>query len=355
MNNKNTFKQIKNISSIFFIVILIFQMFAFGYVTQADKNIDSHIASIGNLKTDLSTTLINDVVRQEQRQTLNSIRQSWLQYIAINNSEILEKENDKYVFKNNEGVTMLFDTTTMDKVKNENNLYNIIDKNSKEILLYDARPVWNKRTITDILNIIAYPNKTFGERSNIIVYDLYSGEVLMDNSSTNNLCKEILDSSQNKNIKLYYKNPNNKNPEQYQRLVQQLLSRNDSQRLSGLTSLFYESNSLEDQLINDFSVYQFGDYNREFIEKIVLPYESIGIEGLDMQLGVLVTSQEQDIYEVYKPSIKVYDKILSDLKKQKEIVHIVPIICMILSLIIILDALCSIRLSAYYSRQSEGV
>lgn len=351
MNNKKIFKRIKNVSSILFIVILIIQVFAFGYITHANDNIDSNITEITALKADLSDTFINDIVRQQQRRTLNSIRQSWIQYITINNSEILEKCDNKYVFRNKKS-SINFDPKTMMKIKNVNNLYSIVDRESGNILLNDARPCWNKQTITDILNIIAYPNKTFGENSHIIVYDLFSGEILMDNASSNSLCNEVLDCSKNKNLNLYYKIPENKNPEQYKTLITKLMNRNDSQQFTKLTSLFYESSNLDFNKLDDFNVYPFGDYNREFIEKIVLPYESIGIEGLDMQLGVLITSQEKELYTIYKDNIDKYDTTLNLLNKEKEILKVIPIVSMLLSLVIIVVALFSIRLSAYYGKKS---
>ena len=106
--------------------------------------------------------------------------------------------------------------------------------------------------------------------------------------------------------------------------------------------------------LNDFYVYPFGSYNREFIEKIVLPYESIGIEGLDIQLCVLITCQEQEIYSIYKNDVKTYNTALIQLNEQKQIINIIPVICMVLSLIIIVVALFVIRLSAFYCNQKQG-
>lgn len=352
MDSKKALKNIKNIASIVFIIILVFQVFAFGYITKTNSYIDTTIQTLSELENDFSETFINDTIRQNQRLALNSIRQSWIQYINIHNSEILEKDdNDNYIFQNASGARITFNPDTMDKIKNKENLYDIIDKQTNDILLTNCRPIWNKKTVSEILNIIGYSNKTFGERSNLIVYDLYNGEVLMDNNSDNTLCKEILDENGKRNLTLYYMNPYNKNPEQYKVLTKQLLSRFDSQSLTKLTSLFNESTLKATDDYNNFKLYPFGEYDRDFIEKIVLPYESVGIEGLDMQLGVIITANEKELYSVYIDSFNKYENTLTELKYNKKVIQITPTLCMALSLLIIVVSLCCIRLSAYYSRK----
>lgn len=353
MDSKKALKNIKNIASIVFIIILVFQVFAFGYITKTNSYIDTTIQILSELENDFSQTFVNDTIRQNQRLDLNSIRQSWIQYVNIHNSEILKKDdNNNYIFQNASGTRITFNPDTMDKIKNKENLYDIIDKQTNDILLTNCRPIWNKKTISKILNIIGYSNETFGEKDDLIIYDLYNGEVLMDNNSDNTLCKEILDENGKRNLTLYYMNPHNKNPEQYKDLTKQLLNRFDTQNLTKLTSLFNESTLKATDDYNNFKLYPFGEYNRDFIEKIVLPYENVDMEGLDMLLGVTISANEKELYSAYIDSFYKYEKILTELKYNKKIIQIIPTLCMALSLLIIVVSLCCIRLSAYYSRKN---
>lgn len=351
-SSKKAYQKIKNISSILFIIVLIFQVFVIGYITQTNNSIDNNILEIEQLKTNNDNIFIKDTIRQQQRQTLNAVRQSWLQYLTTNNIDIVLKKNGNYVFEDKNGNTITFNTETMKKIKTNNSNYSIVDKITGEVILNDCRPAWNMENIEHILNIIATPIKAFGEKSEILVYDVYTGEVIIDNSSNSNSYPEILDEKGYKNILFYINHPENKNPKQYELVIKELLNKSDTQRISEITSLFYEPNIKEYNSVNDFSKYPFGNYNREFIEKIILPYESIGVEGLDMQLGIAIRSQEQEIYSSYKDNDKEYSTTINKLKHDKSVIFIFPMISTLLSLIVILVALYSVRASAYYCKHA---
>lgn len=354
MKSKQAFNKIKNVASVFFIIILAFQVFTLGYVAQSGDKINTEINAIKDIKVSVSEKLINDMIRQEERQALNSIRQSWLQYITINNNDILVKSKDKFLFKNSSGEYIYYDPSYMNKTKDIKGNYTITDNSTNNVLITNARPVWNTQTINDILNVIIYPNKTFGENSNIIVYDLYDGTILMDNYSEAINSKDVLDTNGVPNLYNYTKHPNNLNPTQYKDLLPKLFTRSDTQIYTQLISLFHEGRpNLKDEDINNFSIYDLGDLNRGFVEKIVLPYESVGIEGLDMQLGVMIIVQEEDIYQIYKDDIKQFESNIESLIKEKELICMLPIISVIASLLVIMIAITVIRTVAYYCKDKE--
>ena len=76
--------------------------------------------------------------------------------------------------------------------------------------------------------------------------------------------------------------------------------------------MFNEETNMNGEADN-FSKYPLGNYNRLFIEKMILPYESFGFDGQPMQLTVLLIADEYDIYSAYKAND-------DDMKKSLDIV-----------------------------------
>lgn len=145
------------------IAILLIQTYLFGTMMAISKSTQDSIAKMSENKSDFYETMIVDLVRPQQRMMLSSVRQSWMQYMEINpDTELIEKINGKYVYRNDSGDKLLFDKKTMIKIKTDNNCYLIKDSKSGKLLMKNARPQWNTDTVIDVINVVASSSKTFG-------------------------------------------------------------------------------------------------------------------------------------------------------------------------------------------------
>jgi hypothetical protein len=288
----------------------------------------------------------------QEREMLNSIRQSWVQYLTLNPQiDLLAKDKDgEIIYNNTNGTSIAYDPDSMTLKRVDDSYYDIYDKSTDKLLAKSVRPAWNEQELSKIIAIVITPLKAFGPTGEPLVYDAFTGEILVDNSRSVKEVPSILQPDGKRNVKLYYKHPNCKNPSQVNDIVtSQLLWRKDSDSTSHITSLYLEPTAMTDP--NDFAKYPLGKYHRNFLEKIILPYESVGVDGQEMQISVVIGAQEQEIMSGFKEAVKGYDSIEGDLYNRMNQGVLYPIISIGLSLLIIFFAMFFIRLHAYQCKE----
>lgn len=351
MNNKKL-NMIKNIFAYIFVIILFIQLIILGLNCGKQNELESKLTFLEQDKTNILTTFVKDVVRQQERQNLNAIRESWIQYINLNNIDILQKdENNLYLFNNNEK-TISFNPDIMKKESKLDGTYIIKDIKTNRILLDNCRPKWNKEEVEKILSIVASPTKVFNE-SAILVFDTYNGEILLNTSKDSPLNIRMLNKQGFANFYFLYRHPKNKNKEYTKDLINEIKNKSDSKRITELTSLFNEEKEMDEDKINDFSVYPLGEYNRDFIEKLILPYESVGVEGLNMQLTVLMKVNEKDIFSIIEKDLNNYGNNYKDIVNIIKLKNTLPNISIILNLLIIMLTLFFTNLIIYYCKKNN--
>lgn len=351
MNNKKL-NMIKNIFAYIFIVVLFIQLIILGLNCGKQNELEARLNFLEQDKTNIMTTFVKDIVRQQERQSLNAIRESWIQYINLNNIDVLQKDDNNFYLFSNDKKTISFNPSSMKKESKLDGTYIIKDIQTNEILLDNCRPKWNKEEVKKILSIIASPAKVFNE-SAILVFDTYNGEILLNTSKDSPLCSGILNKQGNASFYFLYRHPRNKNKAYTKTLINEIKNKSDSKRITELTSLFNEEKEMDENKINDFSVYPLGEYNRDFIEKLVLPYESVGVEGLDMQLTVLIKVNEKDIFSIIEKDLNNYGNNYKDIVNIIKLKNVLPNISIILNLLIIMSTLFFINLMIYYCKRND--
>lgn len=283
-----------------FFVLLIIQIILFNFIGYIYKDSISNNEALATTKTLHDTVLISDTIRSQQRNTLQGIRQSWVQYLQTHPSTLVIKNGEKVVYFNNE-TTIYYNEKTMYRKQNSNKLFDIYLKEGDKQIAADTRPQWNDEEVAKILNIIAAPVKSFGNNSSILIFDSYTGKVIMDTSFVNRTAIPGY------SIFTDYKNPNNKNPEETKIVTDQdLRMRKDTDRFSSIVYMFNESTRMGNNA-NNFEKYPLGEYNRLFVEKIILPYETIGVDGQPMQLTMSILTDEKDVISPYEKVSKDYN------------------------------------------------
>ena len=94
---------------------------------------------------------------------------------------------------------------------------------------------------------------------------------------------------------------------------------------------------------SNFAKYPLGDYNRQFVEMSIIPYETIGFDGQPMQLTVLSVVDEQDVFYAYKEISLKYKNIIVDNKQLYEKASMILIFSLVATMIVMLIALYVIK------------
>lgn len=339
-------KQKKAISKVF-IFLLTVQLFLFYEISNLGEDFDDINNGYSEVYVDTQQAFVDDIIRPQLRLVLSSIRQSWVQYLITNkNTELILKDRyGRYIYADADGNTIAYDSKTM-TVEKYLNYFNIKDKKTGEILLSNCRQQWNKEQVKAILDIIATPIKAFGSTGTILAFDSFTGEIIIDNSDNKDTV-EVLGPDEKRYIQLDYLHPANKNPEACKRVIEnEITLRKDTDRNSKIVYYFSEPIDMGDEAEN-FAKYPLGDYHREFQEKIILPYEAVGVEGQSMQITVVLGAQESEISAAFK---KVKEEFLKTQQKFSDTVEyeiLFPFISVIISLIVILLAIFVLRINAY--------
>lgn len=153
---------------------------------------------------------------------------------------------------------------------------------------------WNREEIENVLNIIAEPVKVFGNKGGIVVFDSITGDIFLDTTHNDRKGGNIKDDSASEES------------------IKSLLEKKDT---ISTTGIIY---ALEEEGIDkpdDFKKYPLGKFNREFIEKTILPFESMGF-AKDKQLTLLVVANEKDVFNKY---IDDSDKVNKDIEAIEEL------------------------------------
>lgn len=305
----------KKIMPILLSAILILQCVLYNMILPISDRLQEKADSLESISTELSELFIKDTIRAEQREVLNAIRQAWVQYVTINKDiELLLKEDGKYVYINERNERILFDPETMKIHKNDQSFYCIYDKQTNKLLIDYARPQWNKEVVQEVLSVVANPARMFDTSSELIAFDIYTGDIFLNTGS-------YIDES----------------------IIKLLMQKNDTQRNTGLISLHYEKGDMTLEHANDFSTYKLGKYDRLFIEKVVLPYESVGVEGLDMQIGISIAVRESELMKPYQSTLSDYNDLIKSLSTMAMSLKIVPKLIVIGSIVIIFMSLIIAR------------
>lgn len=338
----------KKFVSYSFVVLLIIQVFLFNGITNLGNTLNQSYKGMQEANEQATEDFVNGTVRGQERIMLSAIRQGWIQYLNIYpDTELIQKDGNKFIYSNPKGERMLFDPSTMSKMKVDDAYYNITDIHTGKLLATAVRPQWNIQAVKNIIDIVGSAAKAFGPTGDPIVYDAFSGEIIIDNSGNTKESPEVLQEDGRRNLKLMYLHPQALNRTQVKSVIDELMWRKDSDSSSKITSLYAEPQILDPNKVNDFSVYPFGEYRREFIEKIILPYESIGIEGQEMQIGVAIGAQEQEISSVYTRTVKAMQESQNNLQNSLEVGVIYPLGSIGISLITIFFSMFMIRLFSY--------
>lgn len=295
----------KNIGIVFFVILLI-QIFAFNYSASIYTGFVDNHKQLQQSQVDMNTALITDTVREQQKNTLSSTKQSWIKYLEEHpNIKLIKQVDGKPVYANNEK-SLLFDEKIMYKVSKGNHEYDIRNKDTDELLIANSQPQWNAEEVEKILDVLVRPIKMFGNNGGIIVYDSNTGKIVLDTTSTQRL-KDGKEHSIFEDDKHY----KNKNVLETKEVIEDFFKlKRDSNRVSSIIYMFNESTIMGNDA-NDFTKYPLGEYDRQFIESAVLPYESIGFEGQPLQLTMLSVVDEHDVTAAYA-------NILDDIAKSLE-------------------------------------
>ena len=284
-------KKKKHIICFIMIMALILEIMAINKTSYIYKEFESNQQYGESLSGVYQQQFIADTVRSQQRNMLNSLKQSWVKCTSSDSNLILKDSKGHPIYAN-EINSIGFDSTTMTKVPVLNSYsFNLINKATNEIILEKAQPQWDSARVDEILDMLVAPLKVFGNNGGIIVYDSNSGEVFLDTTPINRLNLENYVSIFDDSLIA-----DNKNKEQTKKIAEQYFAlKRDSNNNTKITYLIDEATKMGNEA-NDFVKYPLGRYNRQFIEMSVLPYETIGFDGQPMQLTILSVANEQDIY-----------------------------------------------------------
>lgn len=294
-------------NTIFYALLALFviNIFLFNWLLNISSKFNSLSKQIEKTKIKSEEGIISNIVRPQLRFTANSIRESWMKYIENEKDFSLISEKDgKPIYANNYS-SLIFNDNTMKKEKIKENIFNIYDKQTGKLLIKEASPQWDKTKVNDILDLLVKSTKNFGNNGGIIVFDSYNGDVFLDTTPVNRT-----ELSPKLTIFQDYENPKNKNVELTKKEISDFIEKKNSNNSSSFTYMFNEPKKMNNP--NDFTSYQLGNYNRLFVEKIILPYESFGFDGQPMQLTMLILADEQDIYKSLKENTKDFTKQISE-------------------------------------------
>lgn len=279
-----------------FILLFIVQASAFNLVQKMYFNYNNEKNNIISEINERDKILVNNTIRNQQRAEMQSIKQSWLNYLSLENKSVILTNENLPIYKNEDN-EIAFNSNDMYKIHTESNIYNIYSKEDDRLILGQATPQWNRNELDYLLNLLVTPVKTFGNNGGIIVYDSYSGEVFLDTTPTDRVSTKT-------NIFKDSENSTCKNVESTKTSINSYLKmKKDSDSIENFVYLYNEETDMGNDADN-FEKYPLGNYNRQFVEKMILPYESFGFEGQPMQLSVLIVSDEHDISVLYKNNNK---------------------------------------------------
>lgn len=309
----NSYSKHNKIIAWFTISIIIIQCILFGSIYASNQDMFNNGKELTNISIEAQEKFINEFIRPQLRQMLKDSKEQWAQYLYNNpNVNLISKDpSGSYIYSNSKD-SIIFNENTMYKIKIETNKYNIFDKNTNELLIEKACLMWKREELQNLIKLVTTPLNAFNA-CYVTVFDTYTGEVFISND--NNRFED-------------YISLENTDEEEYKQLMKQL----DTNEKYTLTSFYYEKGLKNDASALDYSKYPLGKYNRLYEEKIILPYETIGVEGQDMQLTILVGVNEKSLMVTFKQLMEDFNIITNYVQTDINKIIIYPMISVLLSL-----------------------
>ena len=287
MKNKN------KIICIILLAVFVVQIFLANVVIVTYNNFKNNQITMVEEKAQATSTVVMEIVSNQQKNQLQAIKQSWVKYLNNNpDINLIEKQDGLQIFSN--GTEELkFDPENMVKViSKDNSYYNIYNLNGEAILL-KCRPKWNYDKVYKVIDTLIGSQKNFGNNGGMIVYDSNSGQILLDTTSQQRLSKSKNASIFNDDVSIYDLNKSYT----HQLITNHLMHKKDTTVSNCLISLFNEDRIKGNPY--DFNKYPLGQYKRQFLDVVTLPYETVGFYGEPLQLTILSVADEQDILKNY--------------------------------------------------------
>lgn len=285
MNKKHLFKT----SFYIFLALLICQVLVINSLIANITNMNSNHAESLSISAEHSSLYIDNVIRKQQRDDLYSIRESWAVYESSHDfSEIEEGAMDK-------------------------------------------------EEVTKLLELLLSSRKQFGSSGGFIAFNSRTGDILIDTTPIGRTGNIFMDS----------KDPLNKNVVESAILINDVFRGYDSTTsTTHATYMFNEETSMGDD-INNFEKYPLGEYDRLFVEKIILPYESLGFESSNEQITVLSLASEQDVVRGLESSKEAFKDFMATGNKISKNIYCLTIISIFIAMANVLNFLYVIQRVKY--------
>lgn len=329
----------KNIIGFVLLAMMIVQVLAINITVSIYKDFSENQEHLTAYSIKSKEVLINDIISTQQKNILNSIKQSWIKYVEHNNIDILARDENGYPIYIHDLEYVGYDSSTMYKERiSEYDTYNIYETSTNKLIISEAIPKWNKNKIKEILDIIISPIKVFGNNGGIIVFDSNNGDIFLDTTPQLRL-------KNNKDVSIFddMTSAHNSNKAETRLTCEGYFKlKKDSNNISNIVYMFNEPTEMGKDAFN-FEKYKLGDYNRQFIEMAIMPYETIGFEGQSMQLSILVIVDEQDIAAQYKYLDKQIEEIINVNKELYGSIIAILVISLFATMIVMLISVYIIK------------
>ena len=297
----------------FFFFTIILLIFIWNEQGNYEHKKDEYSNQIKKMQLQIQEAKIQEV-REQERRTLQGIRQAFINFTNKYPLDLFERDRYGNIhYGNIKGDSVFYDPKTMFIRSDTEWFYNIHDKKTNNLIAGHVRPYWNMENIKYVLSVVATPFKQSGNTGDVFAFDSYTGEMLIDNSEDCAPNTLTIGKDKRPYILLNYKHPNNKNPNSCLWTINnKYLWRKDSSPEDKIIFYFNEP-ILTNENSNNFKDFGLGNYNREFQEKIILPFETSGIGNTDMQITVILGAQEHEIMYLYNPIVTDYKKMIKNI------------------------------------------
>jgi hypothetical protein len=352
-------QRILSIITIFFVIILIL---SFG-LTKIDNSIEDIKEDLVKLGDKTQNQLISKTVLEQSKRTAKALRQGFRYFFQTHpNLDIRRTDGQgRVIYRNLKGEKLSFNQQVMELKARHDFFYDIYNKEGK-LLLKRARPIWNREVIKQALETSSIMGmKLYGPTGDPIILDPYTGELLLDNSKDCATVPEVVKFAADgtflfRDINLDYKHPNAGYPE----AVKWIVDNKMTWRRDGIQIYYFgvkdQAIPLEDVKNNqsmNFNKYPLGNYNREFQYQFVVPSETLGLQGTDMQLVIILGAQEAEITSPYQEVRELYHQIQKGVTNLERLAIWLPRAITVISMLIATLATFGLRNLYLYVLQKE--
>lgn len=356
---KNKEDRVRKATIIISVVVLLGQLFYMSKLEETSNHSKEIIKSFDALQVESSEKFISSIVREELRRKGGSVKQGWMLYTELNPDVdmLFKNEKGEVIYTDDKGIEIALDTECMTKDELVNGRYDIYDKKTHEIIAKNVKPKWNKANLDVALDILANHIRSYGPKGSLIAIDALTGEILVDGFASidgyPNLEKTpefYLDGIPS--IMNIHKKKENKNPEGVKQAMKKVMSNSDTGYGDNLINLFNDSTDFGGEP-GDFEKYPLGQYNRDFLEVVHIPDESLGVEGTNLQLKILFFANEKDIMNNFNGSIRKYEILKAETESVMNTALIYSINSVSLSIVMIILSVFIIQTLVFKQRKRE--